>query len=163
MRRGDGKGKFAEAAQPVFSVPPDPTIVAVSDLNNDGHPDVVLSHGRTNTLTVLLNDGKGAFDHSYAVPLEAARSAYAVFPGDINADKHMDLIVATVNDRAPFDSRIVVLLSDGRDGFVPASGSPFPAAPGAYTMAVGDINGDGKLDVAASSFESSALTILLGR
>ena len=26
---------------------------------------------------------------------------------------------------------------------MPAPGSPFPAAPGAYTMAIGDINEDG--------------------
>ncbi len=37
------------------------------------------------------------------------------------------------------------------------------AGPGAYHLTTGDVNRDGKLDVAASSFEGKAVTVLLGR
>lgn len=39
----------------------------------------------------------------------------------------------------------------------------FVAGPGAYNLTVADVNEDGKLDVAASSFEGDAVTLLLGR
>jgi hypothetical protein len=67
----------------------------------------------------------------------------------------MDLVAATVDS-------VTVLLGDGR-GYAPAPGSPFSAGPGAYNLGVGDVNHDGKLDVAASSFEGDAVTLLLGR
>lgn len=47
--------------------------------------------------------------------------------------------------------------------FSPAPGSPFRAGPGAYNLAVGDFNKDGKPDVVASSFVGNAVTMLLGR
>jgi hypothetical protein len=82
---------------------------------------------------------------------------------DINRDKHADLVVATVEHTAPYRSRVALLIGDGRGGFTPAPGSPSPVGPGAYNLAVGDVDEDGKLDFAASSFEGDGVTILRGR
>ena len=91
-------------------------------------------------------------------------AAFAVVAADVNRDKKADLLVATVNSGArPFESRIAVLLGDGVGGFVAAPGSPFRAGAGAYNLTVGDVNEDGKVDVAASSFEGDSVTVLLGR
>ena len=81
--------------------------------------------------------------------------AFAVVVADVNQDKRNDLVAATVDS-------VTVLLGDSR-GFVPAQGSPFSAGPGAYNVTVGDLNEEGKPDVAASSFEGKAVTVLLGR
>jgi hypothetical protein len=88
--------------------------------------------------------------------------AFAVVVADINRDKIADLVVATVGHTAPYRSKIAVLFGDGR-GFTQAPGSPFTAGPGAYNVAVADVNKDGKLDIAASSFEGDGITIMLGR
>jgi hypothetical protein len=143
-------------------VPPDPTILAMADLNGDGKSDIVMGHGRTNIVTVLLNDGKGGFDQRLTLSFTSGMSAYAAACTKLNAHKQLDLVVSTVMDSAPYDSKIVVFLGDGRGGFTSAAASPFAVEPGAYTLATGDINEDGNLDVAASSFESNVVTILLG-
>ncbi len=67
-----------------------------------------------------------------------------------------------MHDKSPFASGVVVLLGGDR-GFTPATGSPFAAGPGAYRVTVGDVNEDGNLDIAASSFEGNAVTVLMGR
>ncbi|HLG13528.1 MAG TPA: VCBS repeat-containing protein [Blastocatellia bacterium] len=154
IKRGDGKGAFADTQELPLSLPPGPRIGRLADVNGDHHLDIVLSDVSKN-LSVLLNRGRGEFTPAPGSPYRVGGEAFAVVVADVNGDKKNDLIAATVNS-------VTVLLGDGR-GFVPAPGSPFSAGPGAYNVAVGDINEDGKLDVAASSFEGNAVTVLLGR
>jgi hypothetical protein len=162
IRYGNGTGAFTRVH--LVSVPPDPSIGTIVDVNGDGRLDLVLTQGRSRKLTILLNDGHGGFAPRAGTPLEVTRSAYGVLSADVNGDNHPDLIVATVDDGSTsFESNIEVLLGDGQGGFAPAPGSPYPAAPGAYSLACGDVNEDGKLDIVAASFESNTITVLLGK
>ncbi len=163
-RRGDGKGSFAAAATQTLSLPPDPRVAALVDVNGDGRLDIVLSHGRTNILSLLLNAGKGTFMPRPGPPINVDYPASEVVAVDVNGDAKVDLAVATVDiATAPFESKTVALVGDGHGGFSPAPGSPFPVGSGAYRLAVADVNEDGKLDIATSSFEGNAVTLLLGR
>jgi hypothetical protein len=154
IKRGDGKGGFADVAASSQSVPPNSRLATLADLNGDRHLDIVLSQGG-NHLSVLLNGGKGTFSTAPGSPYKISAEPFAVVVADVNRDRRKDLVAATVNS-------ITILLGDSR-GFVPATGSPFRAGPGAYNLTVGDINEDGKLDIAASSFEGNGVTVLLGR
>jgi VCBS repeat protein len=162
-RRGNGRGSFAAPAGQTVSVPPDPRVAALVDVNGDGRLDVVLSHGRTNILSILLNGGKGTFTPRPGPPINVGFPASEVVAADVNGDQKVDLVTTVNVATAPFESKVVVLLGDGPGGFAPAPGSPFPVGPGAYRLAVADVNEDGKLDIAASSFEGNAVTLLLGR
>ena len=89
------------------------------------------------------------------------RQAFGVAVADVNRDRRPDIVAATVNSRArPYESRLAVLLGDTFDV---APGSPFPVGPGAYQLAVGDVDEDGKPDVVTSSFEGDSIAVLLGR
>lgn len=152
--RGDGKGAFKNTSETPMSVPTGPRIVTLADVNGDQRPDIVISHSG-DQLSLLLNGGNGRFTPAPASPYDPGTPAFAVAVADVNGDRKNDLVIATVDS-------ITVLLSS-KDGFVPAPGSPFRAGPGAYNLTLGDINKDGKPDVVASSFEGSAVTVLLGR
>jgi hypothetical protein len=155
IKRGDGTGAFADAPGFVLSVPPNPRLGALSDVNGDKHSDIVVTHGRSRLVEILVNRGHGMFTPAPNGSYSVAGEANGIVVADVNRDGTNDLVAATVNS-------VTVLLGNA-NGFVLAPGSPFPAGPGAYNVTAGDLNGDGKIDLVASSFEGDAITVLLGR
>lgn len=151
---GNGRGVFRKALGSAVSLPPTYRIEALADMNSDRRPDLVLSH-RHAIVSVLLNRGGGRFAHTAGSPFDLPARPFSVAMADFNQDDRLDLVGATVDS-------VTVLLGTGL-AFPRARQSSFPAGPGAYGLAIGDLNGDRRPDVVASSFESNAVTVLLGR
>jgi hypothetical protein len=74
---------------------------------------------------------------------------------DVNGDRWPDL-VATHLER----SELTILIGDGKGGFTETSGSPFDLGHAAWHLAVADMNGDGKADVAAAA--GDGVRVMLG-
>jgi hypothetical protein len=160
---GNGSAEFSRALGSPLVVEPGPGIVALEDVNGDTRPDMVLSHGEKEQLSLLPGEADAKFGKPMTIPLEKGTSAFTVIVRDVNRDRRPDFIVGTVNSvTRPYDSAVVVLLGSGTT-FAPAPGSPFRVGPGAYRMTSGDVDEDGKLDIATSSFEGDTVTLLSGR
>lgn len=133
------------------------------DFNNDGFADVVTTNAEGDSVTVLLG-GKNEFKESQGSPFNANKTPFGVAVGDVNKDGNLDLAVVNYSGE-PSDLKndgLTVLLGDGRGGFNMARGSPFPTGAAPTRVAIGDVNGDGFADIAASNSESQNVTILLG-
>ncbi len=76
---------------------------------------------------------------------------------DFNRDGKPDLAVANNGS-----GDVTVLLGDGKGGFGPAAGSPFPAGKNPNDIAVGDFDGNGTLDLAFPNHDTHGVTVLLG-
>jgi hypothetical protein len=76
---------------------------------------------------------------------------------DFNRDGKLDLAVANAGS-----NDVTILLGDGAGGFRPAAGSPFAAGHSPNDIAVGDVNGDGNLDLAFANHDTNYLTVLDG-
>lgn len=76
---------------------------------------------------------------------------------DFNRDGKVDLAVANGGSR-----NVSILLGDGKGGFTPAAGSPFSAGDNPNDIAVGDVNGDGTLDLAFANHDTTYLMVLAG-
>jgi hypothetical protein len=76
--------------------------------------------------------------------------------GDFNGDGRPD--VATINGTS---SNVSVFLRQPGGGFAQEAGSPIAVGLGPSGAAVGDFNGDGRLDLAVSSFVAGGVSVLL--
>ena len=162
IHRGSGTGEFSPMPAATLSVDASPGLLALTDIDGDSVLDIVLGHGEKELLTILPGDSTGQFQRRMTLALEPGTSAFTVIVRDADRDGRSDLIVGTVNSVArPYDSAVTVLLGNG-SAFTPAPGSPIRVGPGAYWMAAGDIDEDGRLDLVTSS-SGDSVTVLLGQ
>ncbi len=108
-------------------------------------------YGDSDTVSVFINDGDGGFASERE--LDTGSSPRDVAIGDVNGDGRRDLVVADAGQPA-----VSVLLNTmgGGEAFV-APPSLFPHAKsyasgrGTVSVAVGDLNGDGRQDIVTTS------------
>jgi len=134
------------------------TSVAVGDFNRDGKPDlaVVSQVGTTgNIVGVLLGNGDGTFQKQVGYAVGAF--PYAVAVGDFNGDGKLDLVVTNSSES---DNTVSVLLGNGDGTF--QNQVTYATGTSPYAVAVGDFNGDGKLDLAVTNRADDTVGVLLG-
>ena len=133
---GNGDGTF----QPVVNYPASgPQAAVVADVNGDGRPDIVVADG--SGAGVLLGNGDGTFQPEVMYS-SGGVSPTSIVAADLNGDGKQDLVVMN------FDSgNVGVLLGNGDGTFQPAVNYSGPDGAGTPSVVVGDVNGDGKLDI----------------
>jgi hypothetical protein len=143
--------------------------VATGDVNGDGKPDLVVanecngsncSHG---TVGVLLGNGDGTFQPAVSYG-SGGVSAQSVQVADVNADGKLDLVVANCtsgDSNCTGTGAVGVLLGNGDGTFQPAVSYGSGGAQ-AYSVATGDVNGDGKPDLLVANSGSNTVGVLLG-
>jgi hypothetical protein len=141
----------AAAAAPAFTAPATyavgtaPHGVAVADLDEDGVADIVTVNRFSGDITILHGNGDGTFSQSASTL--ALPYPYDIAVGDVNGDGHVDLVAAL---EAPTDRHPIVVADGHGDGtFEPPAAVPIVSDTG-RAVAIGDVNGDGKPDIAAN-------------
>ena len=163
---GNGKGSFTAAPGSPFHVKGIPHThgIATGDFNRDGWPDLVTDSWGNDQVEVLLGDSFDLFKTPGIFFKVGKRPYQRLRVADINSDGADDII--TTNTES---NNATVLLSDGKAGFNEAPGSPYSCGDAPFGISIGDVNADGKPDLAiinspASMAEGkgkSGLTVLL--
>src|SRR5262249_10389016 len=136
--------------------------LATGDFNRDGIRDLVVAHGDSGTISVLLGQGSGGLgDGTFAPPVSyrVGSAPEQLATGDFNGDAIVDLAVVD-----PSNGGIYVLLGGGTggvgDGTCSAGFSTVLVYPPIGVTAA-DLSGDGILDLVVLA-EFGTIGVLLG-
>jgi FG-GAP-like repeat/PASTA domain/FG-GAP repeat len=131
--------------------------VLIADLNGDDKPDLVTETGDAypDTVSVMLNRGDGTFEPRRAYP--QGQGVFDIALGDLNGDAKPELVIA--NPEIGNSGGLSVLVNAGDGSF--ETRRDYEMSGGPERLAIGDLNGDGKADVATA--DASTASVLLNR
>ena len=170
----DGKGHFREAPKALQLLTPLETReVHVFDANGDKRPDILFLNLTSNNkkwdkdpqARLLINKGRGKFRDETKARLPANRfSSWGGMVMDFNHDGDPDLIVGAIDVPGFKPLQLRAYANDGKGRFTDVTTSVMPAATVArsWSMAKGDVNGDGVEDLFVGSWGTQA-RLLLGK
>jgi hypothetical protein len=152
-RDGTFKPKVDSTAGPTGSIP---YAVAVGDFNADQKLDLAVINEGADTVSILLGNGDGTFQAPATYSLAPDSEPVAVAVGKlVNGSSNLDLIVADLQS-----DTVAVLMGNGDGTF--QSPSYYTTGNGPRSVAVGDVNKDGKPDVVVANSFSDTVSVLLG-
>jgi gliding motility-associated-like protein len=155
-------GTLSFAAQPAqFSIGGSRSFgLDVKDLNNDGFPEIVACALQQANIFVLPNissAGSIAFGPSITLPVSGNLANLVV--GDLNGDGLNDIATTQIVSNAV--SVILNQTSEVGGSIAFGAANSFSVSSGAWGLDLGDLNGDGKLDLAVASTTSNSVTVLV--
>ena len=153
---GKADGSFNGAAN--FSTGGDlPSSVAISDLNGDGKRDLAIAHLNSGNVSILLGNGSGSVAFASGSPFSVGTRPASIAVGDFNSDGKIDLAVATADDNA-----VAILMGLGNGTYAPNVNSPVAVGRRPASVALADLNADGKLDLVAADLTDGKVSVSLG-
>ncbi len=90
-------------------------------------------------------------------PPATGQNPYDIVKGDLNNDGNLDLAISNLGS-----NNVTVLLGNGASGFTNALSSPFATGLRPHSIALGDCNRDGNLDIVIANEGDNTITLLLG-
>jgi hypothetical protein len=151
--RGDGtfrrKRDYATGLGPVS--------VAIGDLNGDGKPELASANIGERSVSVFLNQGDGTFRAKRDYP--TGNGPFSLAIGDLDGDGKLDL--ATVSGNGGGEGIVSVLLNKGDGSF--RANVDYATGLFSIAIAIGDLNGDGKPELAVTNADADTVSVLPNR
>ncbi|MFO0508167.1 MAG: FG-GAP-like repeat-containing protein, partial [bacterium] len=142
-----------------FPAEPSPYSIAIGDLDGDGKADLVVGNNGNLTVSVFRNTSTGVGNISYAAKVDLALIAFpqSISIGDLDGDGKLDLAVANHqflnNSVSIFRNTSTV----GTISFAPRV--TFQPDEDPSSVSIGDLDGDGKADLAVTNQLSNSVSI----
>lgn len=158
---GQGRGSFAApAANAEPTLGQYPSGLAFGDVDGDGDVDLLVANMNSNTVSIRSNDGSGSF--GAALPdIVVTNGPVGLALADVDGDGDLDVLTSGIGTISGglAGSIVSVRKNDGTGRFTaPPDGTVYV---GSYAsgLAVGDMDGDGDLDLVTSNAGPSTVSV----
>jgi FG-GAP-like repeat/S-layer homology domain len=153
---GNGDGTFQAAVN--YAAGNGPHSVAIGDLDGDADLDLATANFHNNNVSVLLGNGDGTFQAAANYPTGDKPNSVAM--GDLDGDGDLDMVVVDQDPWALEPGNVLVFVGNGDGTF--QSPAEYSAGREPWSVAIGDLDGDGDLDLAVANGDSDDVSVLLG-
>jgi hypothetical protein len=156
--KGAGNGTFTAPAVR-FAVGTAPSSITSGDFNLDGILDVIVANAKSRSLSVLLGNGAAGPAFKPQLRIEVGdNSPQSILAADFNGDGRLDLALANSKVRT-----LDILLGTGNGTFGSLSSFAIGGVKSGQpvSIAVGDLDDDGRLDLAVAAPVTSEISVLL--
>jgi hypothetical protein len=163
---GDGVGGFTAGA--TFGTNPQPSDLAVADMDKDGNLDLVVAGaGAENTagnfISTYLGDGAGNFTAKQINDLGTGSIKGKIALADFNEDGNLDAAFpqsSKLTERGEKSKTVLIFLGDGTGNLTAGQSVTVGREPD--TAVASDVNKAGHVDLAVSNRTDANVSILLG-
>jgi FG-GAP-like repeat len=146
----------------VVALPNKPTNVALADLNKDGRLDLIVASEEARTIDVIFGEKADVpFRAATAQTVKLPESPGELIIGDVNGDGWLDLALDHHDSY-----NVTLLLGRANGSFAIAANSPIVMKQGQHPhthgLGIGDLNSDGKLDLATVNNADNDISVAFG-
>jgi hypothetical protein len=138
-----------------------PIAVKIGDFNGDGKGDIASVNTDGTLVLSLRTNADGAALRFRTVTLPTGPSPNDLAVGDLNGDGRPDFAVANAGSDGARAHTVTVYLKGAHGSGYTRHDVPITAGDSANSVAIGDLDGDGRADIAAGVLLSDTVDLLL--
>lgn len=160
LRNSSTIGNISFDAKVDFSTGSGPVMAATADLDGDGKTDLVVTNQRSNTVSIFRNTSSpgsvSAASFALKIDYPTGTTPFGPTVGDLDGDGKIDLVIPGYNDNT-----VSILHNTTTSGSLSfASKVDIAAGTNPSHAAIGDLDGDGKPDLAVSNYGSGTVSVM---
>jgi hypothetical protein len=144
------------SGQTKYYIKSGPYALVADDFNRDRILDIATANYYGNDTSILLGNGDGTFRQGYSFSTGSGSLPYAIVSGDFNRDNILDLIVPNSGT-----DNVGILLGYGNGKFRNQQTYSTGNGSSPVDVAIGDLNGDNRLDFISANYNSNTIGIFL--